>query len=359
MLACFLSSLRDLPSVEARADASLADVVDSAMRSLHETSQKHKPSVQMLLEGQREADRQETLLWLVQAFEVMQFTDNALFDTALLLDRYYACLPFEETRVGASHRKLLAAVCMALKTGSHEDTQLSLKQIVNYLGRGQVPFGEVLAAELAMLRKLKWMVGTPTARDFLEGLKTRQRTCDRSCSSLADFLLQLTLVDAHLHYRYPHAVLAAACMSLALYATRASRPSYEVLLEDLALHFPDYSAAPFAQLVPCCAEIHSIWVQAVSGQELPSRPYHKHVCTKFARASHHAVSSLTPPVQPPTALPPPVVTQPAALGLGGLGHRLHATTSGRLPSRARSCARGVRPKVFTACRLTETFYADQ
>merc|ERR1719352_2203601 len=170
----------------------------------------------------------------------MHFADSLLFDTALLLDRYYACLPREDIRGGASQRKLLAAVCMALKTGSPVDTQLPLRQVVTHLGRDQVPFDEVLVAELGMLRQLRFQVSTPTAKDFLEALTTRLG-CDRAasaCNSLADFLLQLTLMDASLFYRHPHAILAASALTLALFTTRAPTSSFTAVLEDLSLHCP-------------------------------------------------------------------------------------------------------------------------
>lgn len=335
-LSRFLGSLRNLPNVDARADASLADVADSAMRCLHQSSQRYKPSVQLLLEGLPPADRQETLVWLVQAFDVMHFTDATLFDTALLLDRYYACLPREEIRGGGSQRKLLAAVCMALKTGSQEDMQFSLRQVVTHLGQDQVPFREVLEAELVMLKKLKFTIGTPTARDFVEALRTRLLNCERNTGCLADFLLQLTLADAHLHYKYPHSVLAGAALSLALFATRAPPTAYVALLEDLALQSPE-SAAPNGQLVPCCAEIHLLWVQSFNGQEIPTATYAKHLYAKFSRASHQNVSTLVPPALPPLSLPPVQSWAHAPLpghspGLGGHSPG-HAPGLGQPPAR--------------------------
>lgn len=305
MLSRFFSSLRGLPSPEARTDATLADVVDSASRSLHQTSQRHRPSPQALLEGQAPASRQETLVWLVQAFDVMHFTDNLLFDTQLLLDRYYSSLPKEDIVGGASQRKLLAAVCMALKTGSPVDTQMPLRQVVMHLGRDQVPFEEVMTAELSMLKKLRFVVGTPTAKDFLEALSTRLNG-DRvtgACRSLADFLLQLTLVDATLHYRYAHAALAAATMVLALQATRAPPVAYVAVLEDLALHCPE-AASPHGLLMQCVSAVHLLWTRSVGTSHLEQNLYSRHLCAKFARPGNHQVSTLVPPQLPPSSLPP-------------------------------------------------------
>jgi len=304
-LSRFFASLRHLPSPEDRTQASLADVADSACRSLHHASQKHKPCAKMLLEGLNMADRQETLVWLVQAFDVMHFSDSLLYDTALLLDRYYACLPREDIRSGESQRKLLAAVCMALKTGSNAETQLPLRQVVTHLGHGQVPFDEVMSAELAMLRKLRFDVGTPTARDFLEALSTRLsvfRVSD-ACRSLAEFLLQLSLMDAVLHYRYPHAVLAASALYLALSTTRAPAAAHMALLEDLALHCPE-AALPTcpssSSLAQCVAALHSLWNRSTSGAERSL--YSRDLYSKFAKANFQEVSKVQPPLTPPAIL---------------------------------------------------------
>jgi len=292
-------------SPERRTDAALADVAEAASRSLHQASQLHRPLAQHILEGFPYVDRHETLVWLIQAYDAMNFSDAALFDTALLLDRYYAAQPREDIRGGGSlQRKLLAAVCMALKTGS-EDTQLPVRQVVSYFGRDQVPFDEVLAAELTMLKKLRFSVGTPTALDFLETLGTRL-FAERGpgvLPNLAEFLLQLTLVDANLHYRHAHAVLAAGCLALALFATSAAPSAYVTLLEDLALHCPE-AACPHGMLVPCVADLHRLWVQSIGWHEQGERSYARNICTKFSHAVRYAVSNLPPPPTPPVSFPP-------------------------------------------------------
>jgi len=304
-LSRFFAQRIDCPSPEARTDATLADVVDSALRSLHQVSQRHKPSAQLLSEGFAPASRQEMLVWLVQAFDVMHFSDNLLFDTALLLDRYYASQPPPEDGVGGAQRKLLAAVCTSLKTGAPvEPLQLPLRQVVTHLGRDQVPFDAVLVAELAMLRQLRFQVATPTAKDFLEALTTRLSPdmVATASNSLADFLLQLTLMDAALHYRHPHAILAASALVLALYTTKAPAISYSVVLEDLALHCPD-AVNHQCTLVQCIGTLHALWVQSVQAGPT-QQTYARVLCGKFARQSFHSASSVPPPQFPPNTVPP-------------------------------------------------------
>lgn len=302
-LARFFASLQHLPSSEDRTQATLADVADSACRSLHQISQRHLPSASLLHEGLTPADRQETLVWLVQAFDVMHFSDSLLYDTALLLDRYYALPPREDIRSGESQRKLLAAVCMALKTGSNAETQLPLRQVVTHLGHDQVPFDDVMEAELVMLRKLKFDVGTPTALDFLEALGTRLGSLriSESCRSLAEFLLQLSLQDAPLHYRFPHAVLAASAFVLALYTSRAPSLAQTVILEDLSIYCPE-ALLTNGLLGQCCASLHNLWLRSASAAE--QSLFSRHLCQKFQRVNFNSVSAISPPTSPPSIFSP-------------------------------------------------------
>lgn len=289
-LSSFFASQRNLTSPEERVQATLADVADSACRTLHQTSQKHMPCAIQLLEGLPRADRQETLTWMAQAFDVMNFPQTLFFDTALLLDRYYARLPKEDLSTAESQRRILAAVCVAIKTGSNAETQLPLRQVVTHLGHDEVPFDEVIAAELCILRKLRFDVGTPTPRDFLEALGARLKELQVAPEnmSLADYLLQLSLADAVFHYRYPHAVLAAAALLLALSSTGAGAAPHTVVLEDLALYVEE--ADQSGMLAQCRRELHALWVTACQEQNL----YVHHLRLKFAKRSFHGVSLWQP-----------------------------------------------------------------
>jgi len=310
------ATCKSLSSPEVRTDACLAEVVDSALRAQHLVSEKYRPSSEALLQGLPPLHRQETLLWLLQAFDVMQFNDSLLFDAALVLDRYYATCPHEDGP-GAAQRSLLAAVCTALKTGSPIDLQLPLKQLIMHLGRDQVPFEEVLSAELLMLRRLKFHVGTATARDFLEGFWERMSSegVNPACRNLAEFLLQLTIMDAPLHYRFPHAILAASCLILALQSTRAPQSAYAGLLEDVALHFND-TVHPRQTMMDCVQRVHQFWVRNLNQPQHDQNAYLLHLCKKFKHPKRNSVSAMVPPPSPPPSLLP--TNSPSAISATGL-----------------------------------------
>eukprot|EP00930_Biecheleria_cincta_P070485 TRINITY_DN58123_c0_g1_i1.p1 TRINITY_DN58123_c0_g1~~TRINITY_DN58123_c0_g1_i1.p1 ORF type:complete len:521 (-),score=55.85 TRINITY_DN58123_c0_g1_i1:106-1668(-) len=312
-LSLYFASKKRLPCPEEREQASLADIAVSMCKSSHSYSQRYKPCTKLLTECYSMADRQETLIWLVQAFGVMEFSDSLLHATALLLDRYYACLPKDQGRDGESQRKLLAAVCMALKLGADQETGLSLRKIVAHLSRGQLQFDEVMAAELCMLRKLQFDVGTPTPRDFLDTLSARlvDFHAPESSRNLADYLLQLSLSDAVLHYTYPHSVLAAAALLLALHATRAAMAAQSAVIEDLALHCQE--ALPSGNLAQCSTALHQIWLASFRNQD--QTLYSHHVRQKFASAKYNSVSRLQPPAVAPSILP--VHNRPAIAPIHG------------------------------------------
>eukprot|EP00439_Symbiodinium_sp_Y106_P062392 s1774_g9.t1 len=273
-----------------------------------------------------QADRQETLTWMAQAFEVMSFPDTLLFDTAMLLDRYYASLPKEDFNTAESQRRLLAAVCVALKTGSNVEPQLPLRQVVAHLGHDEVPFDDVIAAELIILRKLRFDVGTPTSRDFLEALGARLSSFqapDRA-EHLADFLLQLSLADAGLHYR--HVVLLCLCVAYALLL--------QAILEDLELHFPEAAhleelgfflghspkaADQHTTLANCGRDLQSLWLMTFANQE---NMYLNHIRLKFSRANYRSVSTLRPPGAPIAIVPS------KAPGMSGVGQPEDSTRDG-------------------------------
>jgi hypothetical protein len=269
------------------------------MCAMHETSQRNKPPIQALLHGFPQADRQETITWIVQAFDVVDLTDAAIFQSTLVLDRYYACRTPGPIAAADAQQKLLAAVLVALKVGSCDEIQVPLQQLVGHLGRDKVRFSAVVGAEMEILRKLKFCVGTPTAHDFLETLSTRLLRRHPLCISLAEYLLQLTLVDPLLHYGYAHSVLGAAALALALTALRAPASAFTPLLEDLALHCPA-AVVGENKLVPCCQDIYQLWVES----QINPCSFAKHLCIKFSGARYHGASSVAPPLLPPSKLPP-------------------------------------------------------
>lgn len=226
----------------------------------------------------------------------MRFGDGLVFDTVLLLDRFYTQQPKQE-KPQLAQRRLLAAVCTSLKLGPPLETLYSLKDLVTHLGREAVPFGEVLQAELSMLRALRFQTGTPTAHDLMEQLCQRLRATtpmgwsEDFCWHLASFLLQIVLLDANLFYRFSHIVLAASCLRLALLANDAPRETMTALMQDLALHLQESDTLQ-QSLDNCSEKVHQMWLRC--NGDLRQAPYILHLNRKFAAGSRQGVSQITP-----------------------------------------------------------------
>jgi len=304
-LASYFASCRDAGSNNSRETAALADVADEVLRDMHESSEGAKPCPTQLAAGFPARDRAEIISWLVETFEAVGLTDSLFFSTVYLLDRYYATTPHEEMKNGDGRKKLLAAVLIVLKVASREnEVKMCLREVVcKTLGGNKVSWRGILAAELAIFAKLGFSVEMPTARDFLKVQTIRILDCDRQSRGLAEYLLQLTIVDARLHYRHPHSLLAASALTLALFATRAPQEAYRTIIEDLVSMLPDCSN-PTHRLLSCCQDLHRLWLQCASGERGGGEGYIRALGAKFASAALGSASRIEPPAMPLLAFPP-------------------------------------------------------
>lgn len=111
----------------------------------------------------------------------------------------------------------------------------------------------------------------PNARDFLDALTPRLQSSSGGAIAyaLADYLLQLSVAAADLHYMRPHAVLAGAAVSVALGAMQAPQQAHNELLDDLMAMLRDgEGAAQFsrtelqAALADGASDLHRMWREA-------------------------------------------------------------------------------------------------
>lgn len=302
-LAAHFARLASADSVEVREGAALGGLCDSVLRALHEAAESNRPQVDALLAALPDQDRRENVMWLLQAFDVLGFSDEAFAQAILVLDRYYSREgPWSAMSASETQPMLLASACLALKVGLVEDAAAPMWRVVSSLSRGQVPCSSVMTAEFVILRKLGFVVDTPTALDHLAFLAVRQVAFDVRSQSLANYLVQLSLPEALMHYEYPLAILAAAALTLALSTLQVPAVAYDALLEDLALCFPEGEDLALL-LVPACGALHTLWVQSLAWPAAPIAEYAQCLRRKFSRPAHHRVAGFPPPASPPFASP--------------------------------------------------------
>eukprot|EP00747_Dinoflagellata_sp_TGD_P169073 gnl/TRDRNA2_/TRDRNA2_197030_c0_seq1.p1 gnl/TRDRNA2_/TRDRNA2_197030_c0~~gnl/TRDRNA2_/TRDRNA2_197030_c0_seq1.p1 ORF type:complete len:746 (+),score=100.80 gnl/TRDRNA2_/TRDRNA2_197030_c0_seq1:1-2238(+) len=288
-------------------NAVLGDLVDGVLQSSHRQSKRHLPDADELLSRLGASQRDSILNWLIQACDIMRFHEAVLYSTVLTLDRYCAAseepLPMERMQ-----KVLMAVICTVLKTiAVSDEVQMPLHDLLLHLCRRQVPFEEILAMEHRVLQTLQFEVTVPSALDFLDALSAPLTEVGEPADSspswcLANFLLQLSLFNAQLHYRHPHAILAASSIYVALCSLQATPALVHALLQDVAAVCPEVPDVQ-SSIAACALDLHGLWLEfaATQGNRVPCW------LRKFSNARLQTVALLNPPLV--GALP-----HPAAFG---------------------------------------------
>jgi len=136
-------------------------------------------------------------------------------------------------------------------TGGADDTRNpgKLRELLTSLGHRQFSVEQIFAAELEVLTALDFEVSAPNPLDFLETFALPFTPPDHPKAPspvvcLAKFLLQLSLMDVHVQYRYPHAILAAGALYVALWCVQANQDKVADLLCDVTATVGGLEHAP-------------------------------------------------------------------------------------------------------------------
>jgi len=255
-------------------EATLGDYADCMLQACHAQSQRHLPAAASMAANVQKSDRELMLSWLVAVCGNL-FDDTVLHSTILQTDRYSA-VAGEAMTMQALQMAMMAALCIVLKTSAPADRvwgRLPVRRLLNHILSGRATCEEIFATEHRVLQKLGFMVTAPTPLDLLDGLCTpptptqdgAARPTASSAHSLASFLLQLSLFSVHVHYGYPHAILASSAAYVALASLRAPRERLQALMGDTSAACPDVSEVP-QRVADCMSVLHSLWHDfAVSG----------------------------------------------------------------------------------------------
>lgn len=294
-LAQFLDSLaREGASPDEAIESSLADIVDNFIPRLHEQSEKFLPNPALLIENVNPVQRELVVNWLIQACDIMHFSEHVLYSTVLTLDRYCAASP-GPIPLDMMQKVLMATICTVLKMCVADEIGMPLKTVLPHLCRQQVSFTEILHMEHRVLERLRFEVSAPSAYEFLDVLSVRLQEPWKSetgtpARCLADFLLQLSFFDAYLHYSNPHVILAAAALYVALRSLAASPCLFGILLKDMAMACPELTGQQ-KRLASCANALHALWVEHAQSNGAKA-PF---LQAKFSRPSYHSVALLGPP----------------------------------------------------------------
>jgi hypothetical protein len=261
-------------------EAVLPELVDGFLRSCHLSSQRHLPCPKTLIAKLQGIERGTVLHWLVQACDIMNFHDSVLHSTVLTLDRYCATEGVQMS-MDRIQRVLMAVLCTILKVTSVQDElglddstwesygPMPLRDMLAHLCHGQVSFRDILHEEYRVLTALKFEVSAPSAFEFLDVLTAPLGSVGevQGCTprSLAHFLLQMSLFHVSLLYQYPHLVLAASALYVAMVSLRVPCEIIATTLSGVAEACPEVSDV-IVRIGHCSCQLHSLWLEfAMSG----------------------------------------------------------------------------------------------
>jgi cyclin A len=162
------------------------------------------------------AQRQVLVDWLVEVADEFQLSQTTLFLAVSLLDRFLSrsCIP-------CTALQLLGITCVWVAAKYEDVYPPSAEELVD-MTDGTYSVAEVLQMERKVLAGLRWELSAPTTRLFLEAYsEQRQQACGRAIM-LAEYLLELALLEyGCLAFRPSQ--LAAAALYLAELTEQQSR----------------------------------------------------------------------------------------------------------------------------------------
>jgi len=236
------------PGHELNLDAMLHEEALSVLQFSHIESERRRPMAAAGHKHLGALERKQVVTWLFQVCHAMNLHDSVLYMTVLVLDRFFALNPVQEDRL---QQIVVSILCTSMKvTGGCDDStkRRRLREHLEHLCQQNFSVEEILEVELEVLNALSFNVTTPTALDFLDAFVvpfiapgTSEAFSPVWC--LAKFLLQLSLLDPQLHYRYPHAVLASGAVYVALWCSQADTARVTALLQDASSIIGKYPAA--------------------------------------------------------------------------------------------------------------------
>jgi len=235
----WLSTQNDLDS---ETNAALHDLAPSVLQSLHTQSERHLPKSSDIMSCLGPEERERAIMWLFQVCNAVGIQDSVLYLTVLLLDRYCAAAK-SSLDLGRLHMLIIAMVGISLKMNGAVDEHSKmpkLQDLLEHLGEGRHTLREIFAAEHEVLNTLGFEVSMPTTVEFLDAFALPFTTASEPDGTspvhcLARFLLQMSLLDMEMQYRYPQSVLAAGAVYVALWCTQVGPEHVLALLNNVAV----------------------------------------------------------------------------------------------------------------------------
>jgi cyclin B len=207
--------------------------------------------------------------WLIEVHMKYRLRPETLFLTVNILDRYLSSVP-----VARKSLQLVGVVSMLIASKFEEISPPEVHDFV-YITDSAYTKEDIMTYECAMLTALSFQVVAPTPLNFLERLQ-RTNGCDEAHRELAQYLVELALLDIRMvGYLPSHLAAAAVLLSNVLLGRRSRWPA--VMVQD--------SRYQEIALRACAEEMRALLELAPSATLQAVRK-------KYSLAQHHAVARM-------------------------------------------------------------------
>merc|ERR1719440_206736 len=211
--------------------------------------------------------------WLIEVHMKYRLRPETLHLTVNLVDRYLS-----HKQINRKKLQLVGVVAMFVASKFEEISPPELKDWV-YITDNAYTNDDVLLMEVSMLQVLSFNIVVPTAAHFFDVLAAANN-CDEVQKSVAQYLLELALLDTRmLQYTPSHVVSAALLLSNELFKRSTVWPE---AMSQQARHSE-------SSLQQCAEELRQLWLADRAGSGGQLQAVHK----KFSRPENNAVATMS------------------------------------------------------------------
>jgi len=263
-IAQFLWNQRLKDEPDEALSAALADCAGPAAQHQHKQSEWHRPLAQAISRNlPAEIARSQYIPWMSQALSTMRLSATVFHTAVSILDRFLSALPAPIS--SAELPKItITAISLTLKSQVGSDHYMIMQYLIQAIPRHyQVTLPGVFRAEQHMFQIIGFVATVATPFDILQGLGVvlgqHPHVLEVSCwLRFGTFLLELVLLDARLAYRFPHAILAAAALSIGMRCLGAHATLLRIVMDGLVDYCPQLIPADIA-VSDCANDVYEHW----------------------------------------------------------------------------------------------------
>jgi len=211
--------------------------------------------------------------WMIEVHLKYRLRPETLHLTVNLVDRYLSKVDINRKRL-----QLVGVVAMFIASKFEEITPPELKDWV-YITDNAYTQDDVLRMECSMLQVLSFEIVVPTAAHFFDHFGA-VNTCSPSHLSMAQYILELGLLDMRmLQYSASHVVAAAVMLSNEIWKRS---PVWPDSMSQATRHSEQ-------ALRHCAEELRQLWHADKAGAGGQLQAVHK----KFSLAQYHSVATMS------------------------------------------------------------------